>query len=130
MICQRDPKPRGNGSRPVNPAQEKLSSSRITPRRSLTSLSLARQNTQTGVFSPVLKENMQKYLLLRCIHFSSLQRVDRAARISTASGTECPAIPHSLGRKKKGFQFLAFNEKTRWVTFSLPRWRCSPRYLN
>lgn len=97
------------GSCPVNPTQEKLSSSRITPCRSLTSLSLAGENTQTGVFFPVLKEVMQKYLFLRCINFSSLQCVDRDASISTVSGTENSAIldeQSSFIKERKGIPAL------------------------
>lgn len=109
LIWEHDQKPRGEGSCPVNPAQEKLSSSHTTPRRHLTSLSLARENTQTGVLFPVLKEVTQKYLLLRCINFSSLQRMDRDASISTASGTESPAILDEQSpfiRERKGIPAL------------------------
>lgn len=64
---------------------------------------LARRNTQTGVFFPVQQEVKQKSLLLSYINFSSLQSVDRDARISTLRGTG--RNPHSWeGGREKRFQ--------------------------
>lgn len=54
------------------------------------------------------RSQTKKSLLLSCINFSSLQSVDKDARISTQCGTQ--SSPHSLGREK-GFQ-LSQEKKT------------------
>lgn len=89
---------------------------------------LARRNTQTGVFFPVQQEVKQKSLLLSYIIFSSLQSVDRDARISTQRGTG--RNPHSWegGRERKEVPDFSWKKPTKiWVTFSLPCWECLTR---
>lgn len=93
------------GARVVNPAQETLSSSLITSRWDL----ISREDTPTGVLFPVLKEIMQKYLLLSCITCSSLQCVDRDASISAVPGMGNPAIldeQFSPIRERRGIPHL------------------------
>lgn len=63
----------------------------MTPCRSLISLnqvSLAKENTQTGVFSGAFKELVIKYLLMKYINFSSFQRDAMNVSINTVPEKE------------------------------------------